>query len=108
MKIYKRIKLTRKLSRLERFVFSTCACSIRNLTWLFLGIALGEQFISAAIEYFITGESFVHWFDYVFLYALSMTYFYYAHQLGDFLLDLTLNAEVEEEVRYPEIRYPGA
>lgn len=92
-----KIKLNRKIGKIKAFVFSLCACSIRNLTFLFLGLAFGEQFISASLEYLITGETFEHWFDPVFLFVIASSYFYFAYELGDFLLDLNLNAEVEKD-----------
>jgi hypothetical protein len=92
-----KIKLNRNIGKVKAFVFTLCGCSIKSLTYLFLGLALGEQFISAGIEYLIYGETFEHWFDSAFLMAISGTYFYFAYELGDFLLDLTLNAEVEKD-----------
>jgi hypothetical protein len=91
------IKLNRKVGNVKAFVFTLCSCSIRNLTWLFIGIAFGEQLISSSIEYIVTGETFGHWFDSAFLFAVASLYFYFAYELGDFLLDLTLNAEVKQD-----------
>tara|TARA_R110000851_G_scaffold313615_1_gene475305 strand:- start:33 stop:311 length:279 start_codon:yes stop_codon:yes gene_type:complete len=91
------IKLNRKVGKVKAFVFSLCSFSIKSMTYLFLGLAIGEQFISASIEYLIYGETFNHWFDSVFLMVLSGTYFYFAYELGDFLLDLVLNGESSKE-----------
>ena len=93
-----KIKLNRNVGKVNAFVFTLCSCSIKNLTYLFLGLAFGEQFISSGLEYLITGETFEHWFDSVFLILIAGVYFYFAYELGDFLLDLTLNAEVEKDI----------
>lgn len=92
-----KIKLNRKLGKVKAFVFTLCGCSIKKLTWLFLGLAIGEQLISVSLEYLITGEVFAHWFDAVFMFVIASAYFYFSYALGDFLLDLALNAEIEKD-----------
>jgi len=92
-----KIKLNRKVGKINAFVFTLCSCSVKNLTYLFLGLAFGEQFISAGLEYLITGETFEHWFDSVFLITISVAYFHFTYELGDFLLGLTLNAEATKD-----------
>ena len=93
-----KIKLNRNIGKVNAFVFSLCGCSIKNLTYLFLGLALGEQCISAGLEYLITGETFEHWFDSVFLITIAGAYFYFTYGLGGFLLDLAINAEVTKDI----------
>lgn len=91
-----KIKLYINIGKVKAFVFSLCGCSIKNLTFLFLGLAFGEQFISAGVEYLIYGETFEHWLDSVFLIVISGAYFYFSYELGYFLLDLFLNADAED------------
>ena len=64
------------------------------MTFLFFGLLMGEQLISAGIEYLIWGETFKHWLDSVYFVVLANLYFYYTNALGEFLLDLHINAEV--------------
>ena len=88
------IKTNAKIKgKVKAWVFSLCGCSVRNMTWLFIGVFLAEQGVSIAIEYLIWGEHFTHGFDRFFTGWLACMYFLYIHSLGDFLLDLTLNAE---------------
>lgn len=91
-----KIKLNKKLNRHKAKVFTLCRFNIRSLTYLFFGVLFGQQFISAGIEYLFWGETFKHWGDSVFMVAITGAYFYYANELGEFLLDLHLNAEVDE------------
>jgi len=91
-----KIKLNSKLSRSRAKVFALCNFNIMKMTYLFFGILFCEQLISAGIEYFVWGETFSHWVDYIFLILIANAYLYYANALGEFLLDLHLNAEVEE------------
>lgn len=92
-----RIKLNRSIGKVESTIFSLCQFNISHMTWLFIGIFLAEQGLSVSIEMMIYGEHFSHWFDYVFLMVLTTSYFYYTNELGKFLLDLILNAEVIEK-----------
>ena len=80
-------------SKLKMKVFVLCSMSIKNMTWLFIGLYLAEQAISMAIEYLIWGEHFNHGFDHLFIGWLAGMYLAYANALGEFLLDLTLNSE---------------
>lgn len=91
-----KVKLNRSTGKVNAFVFALCGLSVRNLTFLFVGIALGEQMISVAVEYLIFGERFQHWFDSVFLFCLTSAYFHFSCELGDFLLDLHLNGEIKD------------
>lgn len=88
-----KLKINTKLSKSKAKIFALCGMNIQKMTFLFFGLFLGEQLISMAIEYLIWGETFKHWFDSVFFVFLSASYFYYSNALGEFLLDLHLNAE---------------
>jgi len=92
-----RIMINRKLSRHKAKIFTLCSFNIRSLTYLFFGVLFGQQFISAGIEYAFWGETFEHLGDSVFMVLITGAYFYYANELGEFLLDLHLNAEVIED-----------
>lgn len=91
-----KIKLDRKLGKSKMKLFALCNFNISKMTWLFIGIFLAEQGISVSIEMLLVGDISHHWFDSVFLIALSGLYFHYSNALGEFLLDLHLNAEVTE------------
>lgn len=91
-----KLKLKCKLSRSKAKIFALCNFNIKNMTYLFMGIFFGEQLISASIEYLIWGETFKHFVDPVFFTLLACSYFYYTNALGEFLLDLQLNAEEVE------------
>jgi len=92
-----RIMINRKLSKHKAKIFTLCSFNIKSLTYLFFGVLFGQQFISAGIEYAFWGETFKHWGDSVFVGLICGAYFYYANELGEFLLDLHLNAEVIED-----------
>ena len=92
----KSIRLNRKLGKLKAKIFCLCGLSIRKMTAFFFGLWLATQGISASIEYLIWGALFPHIGDSIITLTLSVVYIYYSHELGDFLLDLQLNAKVEE------------
>ena len=89
-----KLKLNSKLSRHKAKLFSLCGFNIKNMTFLFAGILFSEQLISAGVEYIIFGETFKHYGDSVFFILLANIYLYYTNELGEFLLDLNLHAEV--------------
>jgi len=80
------IKLDSKLRRLKIMLFVLCSFNIKKMTWLFIGLLFAEQAIIA------TGGYFQHWFDSLFLFFISAAYIYYTNAMGEFLLDLHLNA----------------
>ena len=88
------LKLNSKLSRHKAKLFSLCGCNIKNMTFLFAGVLFSEQLISAGVEYIVFGETFNHYFDSLFFIFLANVYLYYTNELGEFLLDLNLHAEV--------------
>ena len=92
-----KLTLNKKLSRHKAKVFVLCSFNIKNMTFLFFGLLLGEQLISAGIESIFWGETFRHGGDSVAFILTANVYFYYSNELGEFLLDLTLNAEVEDD-----------
>ena len=87
------IKLSYKLRREKAKLFALCNFNIKNMTYLFFGLLLAQQLLSASIEYFIWGYTFKHWGDAIFFTLLASAYFYYSNALGEFLLDLQLNSE---------------
>ena len=92
-----KITLNRKLNRHKAKIFALCSFNIKNLTFLFFGLLFAEQLISASIEYMIWGETFKHWVDTVAFLVIANAYFYYSNELGEFLLDLQLNAEIKDD-----------
>jgi len=77
-----------KLNKIDRWVLSLVAMDVKKLTWLFMGLFIAEQICSYSIERAITGQGFQHWFDLVFTWSLTVTYFYYLSKLGDLLLGI--------------------
>lgn len=91
-----KLKLNYKLRREKAKLFALCNFNIKNMTYLFFGLFLGEQLISASVEYLIWGDTFKHWGDPIFFTLLSGAYFYYTNALGELLLNLHLNAKEED------------
>ncbi|RLV60959.1 hypothetical protein D5018_03715 [Parashewanella curva] len=90
-----KIKLNRKLGKTKAKIFALTSLSIKNMTWLFLGLLVGTQLMMAGVELLVWGETFQHWGDSISFIVIASAYFYYSNALGEFLLDLHLNAEVE-------------
>ena len=90
------VKLNYKMSKDKRFVFSLCTMDAKKLTWVFIGIFVFEQLLSASVEYLIFGEIFHHWFDSLITGFIGGSYFYYLHALGDFLLKLITESEASD------------
>ena len=86
------IKLDSKLRRHKIMLFVLCSFNIKKMTWLFIGLLFAEQAISMSVEKLATGGYFQHWFDSLFLFFISAAYIYYTNAMGEFLLDLHLNA----------------
>lgn len=92
----KSIRVNRKLGKLKAKIFCLCGLSIRKMTAFFFGLWLASQGISASIEFLIWGELFTHIGDSIITLTLSVMYIYYSQELGDLLLDLQFNEEVEK------------
>ena len=88
----------RKMGKIKAKLFCLCALSVRRMTVYFVGLWLAIQGVFVSVETLFWGETFSHAGDSIVTMLISVAYFYYTHAMGDFLLDLTLNAErVEHE-----------
>lgn len=90
------VRLNRKIGKAKAFVFTLCACSTRNLTFMFFGVVVAQQLISASIEFLLFGEAFPHWIDSAFFITASCSYLYFLYELGDFLLDIAMNGKEDK------------